>query len=36
LAGVHNTPLKEGIRETAEIFARLKLSGKLDTKDLET
>jgi nucleoside-diphosphate-sugar epimerase len=36
LGGVQNTPLEEGIRETAEIFTRLKLSGKLDTKDLET
>lgn len=36
LAGVHKTPLEEGIRETAEIFARLKQAGTLDIKDLET
>ncbi len=32
---VPRTPLEEGIRETAEIFARLKCQGKLDTRDLE-
>src|ERR1035438_373070 len=36
LAGVHKTPLEEGIRETAAIFARLKQAGTLDIKDLET
>ena len=36
LAGVHKTPLEEGIRETAAIFARLKQAGTLDLKDLET
>jgi len=36
LAGVHKTPLEEGIRETAAIFSRLKLAGTLDIKDLET
>ncbi len=36
LAGLHRTPLEDGIRETAAIFARLKLAGTLDTKDLET
>ena len=36
LAGVHKTPLEEGIRESAAIFARLKLAGTLDVKDLET
>ncbi len=36
LGGVHCTPLKDGIRETAAIFERLKQAGTLDTKDLET
>ena len=36
LAGVHCTPLEDGIRETAAIFERLKRAGTLDTKDLET
>jgi nucleoside-diphosphate-sugar epimerase len=36
LGGFQNTPLEEGIRETVEIFARLKLAGTLDVKDLET
>jgi nucleoside-diphosphate-sugar epimerase len=36
LAGVHKTRLEAGIRETVEIFARLKLAGTLDIKDLET
>ena len=36
LAGVHHTPLEDGIRETAAIFERLKLARTLDTKDLET
>jgi len=36
LQGVPHTPLREGIRETAEIFARLQAAGKLDTSDLET
>jgi nucleoside-diphosphate-sugar epimerase len=35
LPDFHNTPLEEGIRETAAIFERLKLAGRLDTKDLE-
>jgi nucleoside-diphosphate-sugar epimerase len=36
LREVPRTPLPEGIRETREIFERLHLAGKLDTKDLET
>jgi nucleoside-diphosphate-sugar epimerase len=36
LPGLHPTPLADGIRETAEIFERLKLTGTLDTQDLET
>ena len=36
MAGVHRTPLEDGIRETAAIFERLRLAGTLDTKDLET
>lgn len=36
LPDIHNTPLEEGIRETAAIFDRLKRAGTLDTKDLET
>jgi nucleoside-diphosphate-sugar epimerase len=36
LGGFQNTPLEEGIRETVEIFTRLKLAGTLDVKDLET
>jgi nucleoside-diphosphate-sugar epimerase len=36
LAGIHRTPLEDGIRETAAIFERLKLAGTLDTRDLET
>jgi nucleoside-diphosphate-sugar epimerase len=36
LAGVHKTPLEEGIRETAAIFARLKQAGTLNVKDLKT
>lgn len=32
---VPSTPVAEGIRETAEIFARLDRHGMLDTKDLE-
>ena len=30
------TPLEKGIRETAEIFDRLRKEGKIDTSDLET
>jgi nucleoside-diphosphate-sugar epimerase len=33
---INDTPLEEGIRETVEIFTRLKLAGTLDIKDLET
>jgi nucleoside-diphosphate-sugar epimerase len=33
---VNDTSLVDGIRETVKIFARLKLSGMLDIKDLET
>ena len=33
---VNDTPLEVGIRETVEIFTRLKLAGTLDIKDLET
>ena len=36
LGDVPRTPLANGIRETAGIFAHLKLAGTLDTKDLET
>ena len=36
LGSVHRTPLEDGIRETADIFTRMKLAGTLDTKDLET
>lgn len=35
LGDVPQTPLPEGIRETAEIFARLHGEGRLDTRDLE-
>jgi nucleoside-diphosphate-sugar epimerase len=35
LGEVPHTPLQEGIRETAEIFERLKREGRLDTQDLE-
>jgi nucleoside-diphosphate-sugar epimerase len=35
LPDFRHTPLAEGIRETAAIFERLKLSGTLDVKDLE-
>jgi nucleoside-diphosphate-sugar epimerase len=33
---VNDTPLEVGIRETVQIFTRLKLAGTLDIKDLET
>ena len=36
LPDLHRTPLEDGIRETVAIFERLKLAGKLDTKDLDT
>jgi nucleoside-diphosphate-sugar epimerase len=36
LGDVNDTSLEEGIRETIEIFTRLKLAGMLDTLDLET
>jgi hypothetical protein len=36
LGDVNDTSLEEGIRETIEIFTRLKLTGMLDTIDLET
>jgi len=36
LGGLRNTPLEEGIRETAAIFDRLKSAGTLDTEDLKT
>ena len=36
LGDSHQTPLVDGIRETAAIFERLRLAGTLDTKDLET
>lgn len=32
---VPRTPLEDGIRETAEIFERLRTEGKIDTTDLE-
>ncbi len=32
---IPRTPLEDGIRETAEIFERLRKDGKLDTSDLE-
>src|SRR3989441_1170239 len=35
LAEVPRTPLEQGIRQTAEIFDRLRREGRLDTKDLE-
>ena len=35
LGDVPRTPLEEGIRETTEIFARLKREGRLDTSDLD-
>lgn len=35
LGHVPRTPLEEGIRETAAIFARLAQAGTLDTKDLD-
>ncbi len=35
LGDVPRTPLDQGIRQTAEIFQRLKREGRLDTKDLE-
>lgn len=34
LGDVPRTPLEEGIRETAEIFDRLRIEGRLDTQDL--
>ena len=33
---VNGTPVEDGIRETAEIFARLHRAGNLDARDLET
>ena len=36
LGEILDTPLADGIRETAAIFTRLNLAGTLDTKDLET
>ncbi len=33
---INDTPLEVGIRETVQIFTRLKLTGTLDIKDLET
>jgi hypothetical protein len=36
LGEVPNTPLEEGIRETADIFERLAQEGRLETKELET
>ena len=36
LGEIRETPLEDGIRETAAIFSRLNLAGTLDTKDLET
>jgi nucleoside-diphosphate-sugar epimerase len=36
LAGLNRTPLADGIRETAAIFERLKVTGTLDVRDLET
>jgi nucleoside-diphosphate-sugar epimerase len=36
LGEVPNTPLEEGIRETASIFERLAQEGRLETKDLES
>jgi len=33
---INETPLEVGVRETAEIFTRLKAAGTLDVKDLET
>jgi UDP-glucose 4-epimerase len=36
LGGVPNTPLAQGIRETREIFERLRDAGALSTEDLET
>ncbi len=36
LGEVPNTPLEEGIRETADIFERLDRKGRLETKELET
>jgi nucleoside-diphosphate-sugar epimerase len=33
---INDTPLEEGVRETVEIFTRLKAAGTLDIKDLET
>lgn len=33
---VNHTPLEEGIRETVEIFTRLRDAGTLDVKDLDT
>ena len=36
LKSVPHTPVEEGIRETAAIFARLQREGRLDVKDLET
>jgi nucleoside-diphosphate-sugar epimerase len=35
LPGLRRTPLEEGVRETADIFARLQKAGNLDSKDLE-
>lgn len=35
LGEVPRTPLEQGIRETAEIFQRLRAAGRLDLKDLE-
>lgn len=36
LGSVPRTPLDEGIRQTIEIFARLRRDGQLDTRDLDT
>lgn len=36
LGGVPRTPLRQGIRETAEIFQRLHREGNLGTEDLES
>lgn len=36
IGNVPHTPLAEGIRETREIFERLRREGKLDARDLET
>jgi nucleoside-diphosphate-sugar epimerase len=36
LSDLPQTPVADGIRETAAIFTHLKLAGRLDAKDLET